>query len=183
MLAAKLILALVLAVIGPSFNALAMLKVVSPFAFVLGTVHMLVGTCAVGLIIRPKAIVHISINMKEFTTAVGFVFAPLSDILGAILPYLDPLAISEAAFPLASVGGPSLKLIGFPLFPRLVMFVDSGAYRLASLILRKVLAGAHLFGLQHAYTLTSLSAPPPGLDKNNVADPLLQIYVVVPIAT
>lgn len=52
-LATVLVLALVLSAVWPNFFALAMLLVLGPVALVLGAVHVIVFTVAVGFVVLP----------------------------------------------------------------------------------------------------------------------------------
>jgi len=93
-----------------------MLKIISPLAFVLGSVDMMVDTVSIGFIVDPFSIINIAINMREFTLAMSSIVLPLALILSTIWPLLNSESISESSNPLSVICGASLESICSSLF-------------------------------------------------------------------
>jgi hypothetical protein len=77
-LPSKSVFALILAFVCPSFNSLAMLKIVLPLTFIHRTVDMLINTWSISLVICPETIINIAVNVDKLSLAVGSIFTPLA---------------------------------------------------------------------------------------------------------
>ena len=126
-----------------------MLQVVFPHALVLGSVHMLVDTAAVGFVVSPISIVDVAVDMNKTTLSMSTILSPLTAVLGPIVPRLLTEAVTETAFPLTGVYCTRFKCIGSALLPLLIGTIQVLGNSLAGLFLRKVLATTELFGSQH----------------------------------
>lgn len=82
-----------------------MLQVIFPKALILGSIHVLVDTTAIGLVICPVAVIDIAIDMDKATFTMGSILSPLSTVLGSVIPSLLAEPISESTLPLTFVDG------------------------------------------------------------------------------
>ena len=126
-----------------------MLQVVFPHALVLGTVHVLVDTAAVGFVVSPISIVDVAVDMNKTAFAMSTILSPLTTVLGPIVPRLLTEAVTEAAFPLTSVYCTRFECIRRALLSLLVGTIQVLGNSLAGLLLREVLAATELLGSQH----------------------------------
>ena len=126
-----------------------MLQVVFPHALVLGTVHVLVDTAAVGFVVSPISIIDVAVNMNKTAFSMSTILSPLTAVLGPIIPRLLAEAVSETAFPLTGVYCTRFECIGRALLSLLVGTIQVLGNSLAGLFLREVLAAAELLGSQH----------------------------------
>jgi len=96
--------ALVASIVWPNLFTLAVLFILLPLAFVLGTVSVVVDTITVGLVVLPLAVVNIAVSVDEATSTVSLVVFPVAFIERAVNPNLDALTILLAiVIPLALV--------------------------------------------------------------------------------
>ena len=126
-----------------------MLQVVFPHALVLGTIHVLVDTSAVGFVISPISIVDVAVDMNKTAFAMSTILSPLTAIPGPIVPRLLTEAVTEAAFPLTSVYCTRFECIWRTLLSLLVGTIQVLSNSLSGLFLREVLAASELLGSQH----------------------------------
>jgi len=148
MLAAQLIVAVVSGLVRPSLNALAVLQVVLPHAFIHGSVYVLVSTTTVGLVVGPVALVNVTVNMDELSLSMGLVVPPVSNIPGAIRPNLLSCAVTESTLPLASILSLGIESVGVTCLTRGIG-VPVSTEGLTSFFPGEVLAAAQLVGLHH----------------------------------
>ena len=110
MLLALLVMAFILAAVGPYLLTEAVLQIVFPFTFVLCTVLMDVNSVPIGLVVYPFAFKNIAIDMPELASAACLIKLPISFVFRSILPLLAAVAMLHVSIPLAYVGGPIFKL-------------------------------------------------------------------------
>jgi hypothetical protein len=116
-LAAVTVISVVTTSVCPGLYTFAMLKVILPFPFILGSVDVLVHTESIRFVVSPKPLVDVSVHVCEATSPVRSVFSPLARVPGPVRPGLLSLAISEASLPLAGVDSSRLELVGPLLLP------------------------------------------------------------------
>ena len=117
---------------------------------------MLVSTAAICLIVGPITIIDITVYVYETAFAVSSVFAPLSAVLGPVIPNLLTEAIAEASLPLACIGGTRPKGVKWSLFSWHIGIVLILCHSLTSFFLGEILAASHLLGSNQGHELTSL---------------------------
>lgn len=98
-----------------------MLQVVSPVAFVGGSIRMGVLAVSMGFVPLPSAFVLVSVDMPKHTLAMSLVILPVALVLGSIGPYLDAESMPDGSFPLAFIPGPIFKNELIPLFAVVVV--------------------------------------------------------------
>lgn len=96
-------MALVDGAVAPLLFAVAVLQVVEPLAFVVGTGGTLEDTPAARLVVDPLASVSYLINMGKLAGAVCFVVLPLPVIDCSVGPALQSLAVTLVPKPLTLV--------------------------------------------------------------------------------
>lgn len=69
---------------------------------------------AMRLILLPRALIDIAISVVEGALAVRHIVLPVAQVLGAIIPLLDPVAFPIESPPLPSVNRSVLELILVP---------------------------------------------------------------------
>lgn len=72
------VLSVVLCTVWPSFNALAVLLIVEPFADVGRSVSVSVAAVPMGLIVAPLSLVHVTISVDKLAEAIGLVSRPFA---------------------------------------------------------------------------------------------------------
>merc|ERR1719310_2476547 len=103
MLFAEPICALELGAVSPLLDAVPLLHVLKPLAFVAGTVLVHELTIALGSVLDPFAVVRITVHVRELPSPMGFVRDELAFVPAPIETFQDTLAFSNGAFPLTSV--------------------------------------------------------------------------------
>lgn len=114
MLFSTLVLTCIDTAIGPRFFTIPMLKIVLPFALVLGSIHMDVSALAISLIVDPIAFVDIAVDVNEATLTMGSSVLPLAIVLRTIWPVTSAMSVAETSFPLARVLSTGLVRVSCP---------------------------------------------------------------------
>ena len=93
-----------------------MLQIVPPHAFILSSLHIVIGALAVGHVVVPHSIVSIAVYMQELALTMGFVILPLSNVFGPIVPSLLAKPFAHLTSPLTIIYSTSLENERWPLF-------------------------------------------------------------------
>jgi hypothetical protein len=126
MLHALFVSSFITATVLPALHSLAILKIILPVAFVLGSIDVNVDAEAIGFIVFPLTLIDVTVSVPEFSTAVCLVFAPFSFILGVIWPDLDTWAVTHFVVEVALVNSTILES----------EFFDEGKTLLLSVLLK-----------------------------------------------
>ena len=82
---------------------MAMLLIIEPLPFIVGTISMRICSHTFSFVIYPLAFIDIAISVNKFSLSVGFIITPLTLIAATIRPELSAHSISHAVEPLSSV--------------------------------------------------------------------------------
>jgi hypothetical protein len=109
MLHALFVSTFITAAVLPALHSLAILKVVLPVAFVLGSIDVNVDAEAIGFIIFPLTFIDVTVSVPEFSTPVCLVFAPFALVFGVIWPNLDSWAVTHLVMEVTFVNSTILE--------------------------------------------------------------------------
>ena len=119
MFAASLVVAFVLASVGPLLQPPSVLQIVSPVPFVLCAICMSVNSVPVRLVIEPVSFVLVTVHMPESALSICFIVLPCAFIPSAIWPGLSSLTMAHiyvvrARQPLPAVLGSVFERMFWP---------------------------------------------------------------------
>ena len=125
----------------PRFNALAMLQILEPVAFILGlVVNVNEYAEAVGPVVDPQPLIHVSISVRHPASAVGLPSRPHAFVFGTVWPQLhsEALPLTRLFIPLTFV-----RLA----FPDILEFVDVDTKLLLIILCLTMKAGKLIFDI------------------------------------
>jgi len=90
---------------SPSFDAMSMLQVLFPHAFIARTFDRSIYTIAVSFVVEPIPIIYIAICVEKLPIATRLIELPITFVAGRVRPHHRAFAMAQATFPLALVDG------------------------------------------------------------------------------
>lgn len=146
MLSTKSILSFIMRFVSPSLDTLTMLEIIFPFALVLCSIYMSVGSKSICLVICPISIIYVTIYMNKLASSMCTVFSPFTNILCTIRPGLLTMTITETTFPLTSIDCSCFELVGWSSLSCLIWIIYTFCNGFFCFVHCKIFATSHLFG-------------------------------------
>ena len=119
MLFSEIVISLILGTIGPLFDTLTVLLILTPLADVSGAISMLIGS--VRLVVEPLALIDVTVSVDQLTMTIGLVTMPLTLVFTAILPDLLTESVLHAVKQITSVDGAVAERDGAVSLPRVIV--------------------------------------------------------------
>ena len=109
MLLAFLVIPLVAGAISPCFDAISVLQIILPVAFILCSIDVGIYSVPVGLIVLPLTVKDVTVDMPELPLTMSLVVDPFAFIACTVWPDLDAVAVADIPLPLAFIDCPILE--------------------------------------------------------------------------